>query len=35
VVESVEGDKLSILFDKAGTKKVVGSYVTAADAVPF
>ncbi|TDL81967.1 DNA helicase II [Palleronia sediminis] len=37
-VEGIEGDKLGIAFDKAGTKKVVGRYVVPADAaddVPF
>jgi DNA helicase-2/ATP-dependent DNA helicase PcrA len=34
-VTGAEGDKLSILFDKAGEKKVVASFVTAADEVPF
>jgi DNA helicase-2/ATP-dependent DNA helicase PcrA len=34
-VEAVEGDKLAIAFDKAGTKNVVARFVTAADEVPF
>ena len=34
-VSGVEGDKLEIAFDKAGTKKVVGRFVTAAHDVPF
>ena len=37
-VESVEGDKLGIAFDKAGAKHVVGRFLVAADAagdVPF
>ena len=34
-VIDIEGDKLTIAFEKAGTKKVVASFVTAADAVPF
>ena len=34
-VIDIEGDKLEISFDKAGVKKVVGSYVTAPDDVPF
>jgi DNA helicase II / ATP-dependent DNA helicase PcrA len=34
-VAAVEGDKLAIDFEKAGTKNVVARYVTAADAVPF
>ncbi len=34
-VVGIEGDKLSIAFEKAGEKKVVASYVTAADEVPF
>jgi DNA helicase-2/ATP-dependent DNA helicase PcrA len=38
VIEAIEGDKLDIAFDKAGTKKVVGKFIVAADAagdVPF
>ncbi|MGV6803122.1 MAG: ATP-dependent helicase, partial [Ruegeria sp.] len=31
----IEGDKLEIAFDKAGTKKVVAGYITSADDVPF
>ncbi len=34
-VIEIEGDKLTIAFEKAGTKKVVSSYVTASDSVPF
>ena len=34
-VTGIEGDKLEIAFDKAGIKKVVASYVTAPDGVPF
>ena len=34
-VTAVEGDKLTIDFDKAGAKNVVARFVTAADAVPF
>ncbi len=34
-VTEVEGDKLTIAFDKAGTKNVVARFVTAADDVPF
>ena len=34
-VVDVEGDKLTVAFEKAGTKKVVASFVTASDAVPF
>ncbi|MEM9012738.1 MAG: UvrD-helicase domain-containing protein [Pseudomonadota bacterium] len=37
-IEGAEGDKLTVAFDKAGTKRVVASYVKAADAagdVPF
>ncbi len=34
-VEAVEGDKLTVAFEKAGSKKVVASYVTAAEDVPF
>ncbi len=32
VVEEVEGDKLGVAFEKAGRKKVVAGYVTAAEA---
>jgi DNA helicase-2/ATP-dependent DNA helicase PcrA len=35
VVTAVEGDKLTIAFDKAGEKNIVARYVTAADDVPF
>jgi DNA helicase-2/ATP-dependent DNA helicase PcrA len=35
VVTVVEGDKLTIAFDKAGEKNVVGRYVTAAGDPPF
>ena len=31
----IEGDKLAIAFEKAGEKKVVAAYVTAADDIPF
>ena len=31
----VEGDKLDIEFDKAGSKKVVAKFVMAADDIPF
>ena len=38
-VDGVEGDKLNIAFDKAGSKKVVGRFLVAAgaagDDVPF
>ncbi|WP_118137896.1 ATP-dependent helicase [Oceanicella sp. SM1341] len=34
-VMEIEGDKLTIEFDKAGTKRVVASFVTAADEAPF
>jgi DNA helicase-2/ATP-dependent DNA helicase PcrA len=37
-VDAIEGDKLDIAFDKAGTKKVVGKFLVAADSagdVPF
>ena len=34
-VETLEGDKLTIAFEKAGQKKVVASYLTTADDVPF
>ena len=34
-VTEVEGDKLTIDFEKAGRKNVVARFVTAADAVPF
>ena len=32
---SIEGDKLEIEFEKAGTKKVVAKFVMAADDIPF
>ncbi|MBP7241434.1 ATP-dependent helicase [Amaricoccus sp.] len=35
VVTAVEGDKLTIAFDKAGEKNVVARYVVASDDVPF
>ncbi len=35
LVSGIEGDKLTIAFDKAGEKRVVASFVTAADEVPF
>jgi len=34
-VTGIEGDKLEIAFEKAGTKKVVASYVSASDDIPF
>ncbi|MEM9716184.1 MAG: UvrD-helicase domain-containing protein [Pseudomonadota bacterium] len=34
-IMGIEGDKLSIEFDKAGSKHVVARFVTAADDVPF
>ena len=34
-IEALEGDKLEIAFEKAGVKKVVASFVTPADDVPF
>jgi DNA helicase II / ATP-dependent DNA helicase PcrA len=34
-VDAVEGDKLSVAFDKAGTKHVVSRYVSAAEDIPF
>jgi DNA helicase-2/ATP-dependent DNA helicase PcrA len=35
VVTGVEGDKLTIDFEKAGVKNVVARFVTAAEDVPF
>ncbi|WP_089898350.1 ATP-dependent helicase [Loktanella fryxellensis] len=38
VIEGIEGDKLDIAFDKAGSKKVVAKFIVSADAateVPF
>jgi ATP-dependent DNA helicase UvrD/PcrA len=32
---AIEGDKLEIAFEKAGTKKIVSRFVTASDDVPF
>ncbi|MHA3915072.1 ATP-dependent helicase [Halovulum sp. GXIMD14793] len=34
-VIEIEGDKLTVAFEKAGTKNVVAAYVSPADAVPF
>ena len=34
-VVEIEGDKLSVAFEKAGEKKVVASFVSPADAIPF
>lgn len=34
-IQGIEGDKLEIAFEKAGTKKVVAKFVTASDDVPF
>jgi DNA helicase-2/ATP-dependent DNA helicase PcrA len=34
-VEDVEGDKLTVTFEKSGPKKVVASFVTASDDIPF
>ncbi|MFD0858332.1 ATP-dependent helicase [Roseovarius aquimarinus] len=34
-IVALEGDKLEIAFEKAGTKKVVARYVTSPDDVPF
>ena len=34
-VAAVEGDKLTIDFEKAGRKNVVSRFVTAADEIPF
>ncbi len=34
-VVGIEGDKLEIDFEKAGTKKVVARFICAADDVPF
>ena len=34
-VVAIEGDKLEVDFEKAGTKKVVARFVTASDDVPF
>jgi DNA helicase-2/ATP-dependent DNA helicase PcrA len=35
VVSGIEGDKLEIEFDKAGTKKIVARFVSAPDDIPF
>ena len=35
LINAVEGDKLDIEFDKAGRKKIVARFVTAADDLPF
>ncbi|SOH92895.1 DNA helicase-2 / ATP-dependent DNA helicase PcrA [Monaibacterium marinum] len=34
-VDAMEGDKLTVAFEKAGTKKVLASYLSASDDVPF
>ncbi|GGA13454.1 ATP-dependent helicase [Neptunicoccus cionae] len=34
-VTGIEGDKLEVAFEKAGVKKVVASFVTSADDIPF
>jgi DNA helicase-2/ATP-dependent DNA helicase PcrA len=34
-IQGIEGDKLEISFEKAGTKKVVARFIHAADDVPF
>jgi DNA helicase-2/ATP-dependent DNA helicase PcrA len=34
-VTAIEGDKLEVAFEKAGSKKVVARFVTAADDIPF
>ena len=34
-VTEIEGDKLTVLFDKAGQKNIVSRFVTAADDIPF
>ena len=34
-IAAIDGDKLTIAFEKAGTKNVVARFVTAADEVPF
>ncbi|ABG32868.1 DNA helicase II [Roseobacter denitrificans] len=34
-VIAIEGDKLEIAFEKAGTKKVIAKFITAADDIPF
>ena len=34
-VVEIDGDKLSVAFEKAGEKKVVASFVTNANEIPF
>ncbi|MEM6887981.1 MAG: UvrD-helicase domain-containing protein [Pseudomonadota bacterium] len=34
-IVEIEGDKLEIAFEKAGTKKVVAKFITGADDIPF
>ncbi len=34
-ITAIEGDKLSVAFEKAGEKKVVASYVSGSDDIPF
>ena len=35
VITGIEGDKLEIAFEKAGTKKVVASFISSSDDIPF
>ncbi|MEM9640583.1 MAG: UvrD-helicase domain-containing protein [Pseudomonadota bacterium] len=34
-VEEIEGDKLAVAFEKAGHKKVLASYLSSSDSIPF
>ena len=34
-VTDIEGDKLTVLFDKAGSKNIVSRFITGADDIPF
>ena len=34
-IRGIDGDKLEVEFDKAGTKKVVAAYISASDDIPF
>lgn len=35
LISAIEGDKLTVDFEKAGQKKVVAGFVNAADDIPF
>ncbi|MCW9043459.1 MAG: UvrD-helicase domain-containing protein [Pseudopelagicola sp.] len=35
IVQDIEGDKLEVVFDKAGVKKVVAKFISPSDDIPF